>query len=53
MKIIIFKTIYIFLFFSITLADWDGTFNYKTFLKTKLGAFQGEKIQYQYKIFSK
>ena len=40
MKIIIFKTIYIFLFFSITLADWDGTFNYKTFLKTKLGSFQ-------------
>ena len=44
MKIIIFKTFYIFIFFSIVLTNWDGAFIYKTSLKTKLGTFQaGEK----------
>ena len=45
MKIIIFKTFYIFIFFSIALTNWYGAFTYNTSLKTKLGTFQaGEKI---------
>tara|TARA_Y100000739_G_C20603858_1_gene464468 strand:+ start:1856 stop:2689 length:834 start_codon:yes stop_codon:yes gene_type:complete len=44
MKIIIFKTFCIFIFFSIALTNWDGAFTYKTSLKTKLGTFEaGEK----------
>ena len=39
-----FKTFYIFIFFSIALTNWDGAFTYKTSLQTKLGTFEaGEK----------